>query len=153
MMSAFIPVMFIGVGALVLFALYLLAMRSGDAGDHRQRLQHRLLSTAVFIVFFCQPTAVKEALALFTCVDVDGKWLLYAAVEIDCKSTSHIRWLIFAAASLAVFVAGLPLLVYWRMRRVREAIIAHEEQAIRQWGFLTNNLVGRTHPGPDARTR
>ena len=140
MMSAFIPVMFIAVGALMLFALYLMAMRSDDAIDHRQRLKNRLLSTAVFIVFFCQPTAVKEALALFTCVDVDGKSLLYAAVEIDCRSTSHIRWLVFAAVSLAVFVAGLPLLVYWRMRRVREAIIAHEEQTVRQWGFLTNNI-------------
>lgn len=159
MMSVFIPVMFIAVGALMLFALYLMAMRSGDAGDHRQRLQHRLLSTSVFIVFFCQPTAVKEALALFTCVDVDGKSLLYAAVEIDCKSTSHISWFVVAAASLFVFVAGLPLLVFWRMYNVRDAIVALEEQAVRQWGFLTNNLVGHTHThtrvatrdGPDTR--
>ena len=153
MMSVFIPVMFIAVGALIIFALHLMALRSSDASDHHERLQIRLLSTSVFIVFFCQPTAVKEALTLFTCVDVDGKSLLYAAVAIDCGSISHIRWLVFAAVSLAVFVAGLPLLVYWRMSRLREAIIAHKEHAVRQWGFLTNNLVGLTYacPGPGAR--
>ena len=90
---------------------------------------------------------MKESLTLFTCKVVGDKLLLYASVDIDCNSSSHVQWQVAAAATLFVFIVLLPLLVFWRMWCVREAIENEDHPdhvaAQRQWGFLVNNLEGR----------
>merc|ERR1712167_393863 len=91
--------------------LFLLALhfKRGD-GDWRP-FKTRARIVSVYLVFFFQPSVVKESLTLFSCITVGDERVLYSSVDINCDSSSHLRWEILGAFSLFVFAALLPLLV------------------------------------------
>ena len=86
---------------------------------------------------------MKESLNLFVCKDVGTESLLFAALDLDCRGSTHRAWQFVAAVTLVIFIAVLPGIVYWRMHRVRDAIMNKDKAAIRQWGFLTIGLESK----------
>lgn len=105
-----------------------------------EHFKSRLMMISVFIFFFFQPSVVKESLVLFSCQPVGEESRLYASLDIDCRAPSHLNWMNFAGVSLFISSVVMPSFVFWRMWLEKDEIRRGEEDALRRWGFLANNL-------------
>ncbi len=75
---------------IVLSLAVMLLLWSQDARhDAAQVLRIRFHIVTLVLVFLLQPQAVKSALQLFVCFDVDGESLLYSDGSINCSSANH----------------------------------------------------------------
>jgi len=149
LITVLVPPVFVLCTLCILFGLYLKCAHA----DRAARLRSRFLTGSICIVFLFQPTVVTEALSMFPCVTVGGHRLLYTSVDIKCGTWSHIRWQLFAAASLLVYIVILPGLVLRLLHQNRHSIMYREdvEESKRMSSAAEHDTAVRKYGGCDDR--
>ena len=70
----------------------------------------RTILTDVVFFYFLYPTMVKQAISLFACDNIGGKWYLSADLQEVCFSGRHLWWMTsFGLSQVGAYVIGFPL--------------------------------------------
>ena len=91
------------------------------------------------VLFLIYPSTSASIFATFQCEELsDGTRWLRADLSIDCDSTTHTGFSVYAALMILVYPIGTPILYYVLLRRSRAAL---------------DQLQAPTHPTSDSHPR
>ena len=87
----------------------------------------RLVSSAVWVVYYLYPTMVTHLLRMFHCTELirgegyppTGTSFLYVDLAVECGSDEHDGVRTIAAVFLLVYVVAVPALILWVTERNR----------------------------------
>jgi len=101
-------------------------------------LLRRVKIATMYVVFLFQPYALRAILQALTCKAIDGKSVLYYQPDIECGSSSHMKWSCFLVTIGVLYGIVLPLWKFKTMYNDRELIFVEDEEALRSYGFAIN---------------
>ena len=100
----------------------------------------RLVSSAVWVIYYLYPTMVGQLLRVFHCTDPiyghghRGETYLHADLAVACRSADHAAATTLAAVFLLVYLVAIPGLVLWVTVQNKERL---EDATFRaMYGFL-----------------
>lgn len=120
----------------ILGAMYVITRRRGPAFHDgfmmrtRDDIDQNYLSMVLMLTFLVYSSVTSKLFQMFACDELDdGRSYLRADFRIDCNSSAHKRFQIYAAWMIVVYTLGIPLLYGILLLRKRQVLV---DERVRQ---------------------
>ena len=116
--------------------------RSGDSEDARKVIRQKNVSMVLLLTFFLIYSTVSSTLfKTFACDDLDdGKIYLRADYRIECDSSKHVAFEIYAAFMVVLYVIGIPAsygaILYGNRETLAKSTCREDDETIKPFGDL-----------------
>ena len=89
-------------------------------------VKNRLIYTGLLLSFFMYPGLGVKIFRVFKCREIDGIQYLNADFSQICFEGAHAILAVAAGVFMVLYLIGIPVWTYWRLRQHREAIASRE---------------------------